>query len=121
MSNKKLKKRPCGICRHWFTPNNKLKKRQKTCAKPDCQKEWHKKTCAKWNKKNRQVSKSNYLQKQINEVLESEKNGPQDHVEYELPLNKIIKIFTTQQIIIIINIIIYHAKYFNDSCKSNPL
>ena len=72
-------------------------------------------------KKNRQVSKSNYLQKQINEVLESEKNGPQDHVEYELPLNKIIKIFTTQQIIIIINIIIYHAKYFNDSCKSNPL
>lgn len=38
----KIKKRPCGICREWFTPNNKLKERQQTCGKPECKKKWHK-------------------------------------------------------------------------------
>jgi len=43
----KNQKRPCRICREWFTPNNKLKERQKTCGKPECKKEWHKRVCAK--------------------------------------------------------------------------
>jgi len=57
----KIKKRPCRICRKWFTPNNKLKERQKTCTDPECQKEWHKKTCAKLNKKYRNDFRSNYI------------------------------------------------------------
>ena len=106
-------KRPCGICRRWFTPNTKLKKRQQTCGKPECKREWHKKTCSKWNKKNRHESKLNYMQKKINEVLEAEKKCFSNSEEHELTLKKISKIFTPQQVIIIINIIWYHKKYFN--------
>jgi len=106
----KPKKRPCGICRRWFTPNNRLKERQKTCGDPKCQKKWHKKSCAKWNKKNRHEVKTNYLQKKIDGLLNSEQNRLQNHMNDELPLEKIIKVFKPQHIVIIINIIRYYMQ-----------
>jgi len=108
---KKIKKRPCGICRKWFTPNNKLKQRQQTCAKPEYKKKWHKKVCAKFNKKNSHYFRSNYMQTKIDAAIESEKMT--DCQYYELPVEKIISVFSPQQVIIIINIIRYHATVFN--------
>jgi len=65
MSNTPTRKRPCRICRRWFMPNPRLKERQMTCGRAKCQREWHKKKCAEWNKKNTDYFKTNYLQKKI--------------------------------------------------------
>ncbi len=59
------KKRPCKICKKWFSPNPRLRNRQKTCGKPQCQKEWHKKVCDKWNKNNREYFRGIYLKRKV--------------------------------------------------------
>jgi hypothetical protein len=41
------------------------KGRQKTCGKPDCMKEQHRRQSEKWNKKNKEYFKNNYLGKKI--------------------------------------------------------
>ena len=66
------KKRPCRICRRWFTPNPRLKDRQKTCGDALCKREWHRKKCAEWNKKNTDYFRTNYLQKKLNAASPSE-------------------------------------------------
>ena len=58
-------KRPCRICRRWFSPDPRLGERQKTCADPHCKKEWHRKKCAQWNRKNTEYFRANYLQKKL--------------------------------------------------------
>jgi hypothetical protein len=39
--------------------------RQKTCGDPACQKENHRRQCAKWNRKNRDYFKANYLSEKL--------------------------------------------------------
>jgi len=65
MSKTPTRKRPCRICRRWFVPNPRLKDRQMTCGTAKCQRQWHKKKCAEWNRKNADYFKANYLQKKI--------------------------------------------------------
>ncbi len=65
MSKTPTRKRPCRICRRWFVPNARLKDRQMTCGTAKCQRQWHKKKCAEWNRKNTDYFKTNYLQKKI--------------------------------------------------------
>jgi hypothetical protein len=55
------KKRPCRICRKWFTPNPRLFDRQQTCGAMECQRKWHARKCAEWNRKNRAYFKDIYL------------------------------------------------------------
>ena len=45
-------KRPCRICRRWFSPDPRLKDRQMTCGDQACKREWHRRKCAKWNREN---------------------------------------------------------------------
>lgn len=66
------KKKPCCICRRWFLPDSKVKDRQVTCGDPKCQKEHHRKQCAKWNRKNSDYFKSNYLQKKLDKAAKNE-------------------------------------------------
>ena len=60
-------KRPCSICRKWFQPDVRQKGRQKTCSS-DCKQELHRRHCEKWNKKNREYSKNNYLDDILEEI-----------------------------------------------------
>lgn len=62
---KVLKKRPCRICKRWFMPNPRLKDRQMTCGDPGCKKEWHRRKCSEWNRKNTDYFRANYLQKKL--------------------------------------------------------
>ena len=71
--NRKSNKRPCRICRKWFTPHPRLGNRQKTCGEEKCKKKWHAKKCAEWNKKNRSYFQAIYL----NGKLESKKTKSQ--------------------------------------------
>lgn len=61
-------KRPCRICRRWFTPHPRLGDRQRTCGDPHCKKEWHRKKCAEWNRENVEYFRSNYLHKKLEGV-----------------------------------------------------
>ena len=71
--NRKSNKRPCRICRKWFTPHPRLGDRQKTCGKEECKRKWHTKKCAEWNKKNRSYFQAIYL----GSKLESSKSPSQ--------------------------------------------
>jgi hypothetical protein len=64
------KKRPCCICRRWFTPHPRLKDRQRTCGDPGCKKEWHRRKCAQWNKRHADYFKANYLQKKLDSKIQ---------------------------------------------------
>jgi hypothetical protein len=57
----RCKKRPCRICRKRFTPNPRLGYRQQTCGAKECQRKWHTRKCAEWNRKNRAYFKEIYL------------------------------------------------------------
>ncbi|MCP4244488.1 MAG: hypothetical protein GY772_28435 [bacterium] len=40
--------RPCLVCSQVFTPNPRAGDRQKTCSRPDCQRERHRRNCVDW-------------------------------------------------------------------------
>jgi len=63
--NRKSSKRPCGICREWFTPHPRLCDRQKTCGQEECKRKWHAKKCDEWNKKNRSYFQAIYLSSKL--------------------------------------------------------
>ena len=64
-ANRKSNKRPCRICRKWFTPDPRLGDRQKTCGKERCKRKWHAKKCDEWNKKNRSYFQAIYLDSKL--------------------------------------------------------
>ena len=63
--NRRPKKRPCRICGRWFNPNPRLGERQKTCGADECQRRWHAKRCAVWNRQNRSYFKEIYLRRRL--------------------------------------------------------
>ena len=97
-----FKKRPCRICRRWFMPNARLKDRQMTCADPECKRQWHRKKCAEWNKKNSDYFKANYLQKKLDAAEQSgsicEVKSP---LRSGLPLEVVQEVISVQHIIIL--------------------
>ena len=62
------RKRPCWICGKWFAPHPRLGDRQKTCGDAECQRQWHTKKCAEWNRKNRITFQENYLKNKLEAV-----------------------------------------------------
>ena len=71
MAKHSLGKRPCSICQQWFQPNVHQKGQQKTCGNPACKREQHRRQCEKWNRKNRDYFKTNYLDKKLEAVQEA--------------------------------------------------
>jgi hypothetical protein len=90
------RKRPCRICGRWFTPHPRLKDRQKTCGDTLCKREWHRKQCARWNKRNAHYFKSNYLQKKIDAAQPCK-----SRFKSGLPLPYVQEVIGAQQLIII--------------------
>ena len=58
---RKHKTRPCRVCGKWYPPNPRLGDRQQTCGAVECQRKWHTRKCAEWNRKNRAYFKDIYL------------------------------------------------------------
>lgn len=81
MAGKLRRKRPCSICRKWFQPDVRQKGRQKTCS-PDCKKELHRRHCEKWNKKNKEYPKNNYLDKVIETIEAKQSESCQTHTDF---------------------------------------
>lgn len=97
-----LKKRPCRICRRWFMPNARLKDRQMTCADPECKRQWHRKKCAEWNKKNTDYFRNNYLQKKLDAADQSGSNyGGKNPLRSRLSLEVVQEVISVQHLIIL--------------------
>ena len=71
MKKARSRKRPCKICGRWYVPDARLGDRQKTCGDPECQRQWHKKKCAEWNRNNADYFRANYLHKKLETVQQS--------------------------------------------------
>jgi hypothetical protein len=86
-------------------PNPKLKDRQQTCGDPACQREWHRKKCEEWNRKNSDYFRANYLQKKINAVTPPVNQSPSPRVicrlKSGLPLSYVQEVISIQHLIII--------------------
>ena len=102
------RKRPCKICRRWFLPNVRLKDRQKTCADTACQKEWHRRQCAKWNKRNPEYFKADYLAKKLKKITRASPDSqtvktdfPGSRIKLGLPLDVIQDVINQKPIVII--------------------
>jgi hypothetical protein len=99
------RKRPCRICRRWFTPNPRLKDRQKTCGDAQCKKEWHRKKCSEWNKKNTDYFRTNYLDRKLDAASPSEKASKilpiKSRLKSGLPLAFVQEVIDIQHLIII--------------------
>jgi len=99
------KKRPCRICRRWFTPNPRLTDRQKTCGDPHCQREWHRKRCSEWNKKNTDYFRTNYLHSKLDAASPSEKASKilpvKSSLKSGLPLPFVQEVIGIQHLVII--------------------
>lgn len=107
------RKRPCCICHRWFLPNPKVKKRQVTCGDLQCQKEWHKRQCAKWNRKNADYFRSNYLQKKLDKAKKNNQLTPATESDrdnkirssppsfHNLPIQPIKEVIETELLIVI--------------------
>jgi hypothetical protein len=108
-----LRKRPCRICRRWFMPDARLKDRQMTCADPECKRQWHRKKCAEWNKKNSDYFKANYLQKKLDVATQSTNpskstqpgSSPslttRTHLKVRLPLEVVQEVIGIEHLVII--------------------
>ena len=100
-----LQKRPCRICRCWFMPNPKVKDDQKTCGDPSCKREWHRKKCAEWNRKNPDYFKANYLQKKLDAVILPEGTYKsfqlKNRLKLGLPFLSFQEVISIQQAVII--------------------
>ena len=75
MPRRKSRKRPCRICRKWFSPDPRVGDRQKTCGAPECRQKWHNKKCAEWNRQNSNCAQESYLHnKLMNSISEGKDN-----------------------------------------------
>jgi hypothetical protein len=77
-SSRSSKKRPCRICRKWFLPHARLGDRQKTCGESECQRQWHRRQCAKWNKENRSYFQEIHLRRRLEALSARSPDPPSD-------------------------------------------
>jgi hypothetical protein len=56
------KRRKCAICRRLFTPDSRIKERQKTCTRPECRGEQKRQMDELWRSQNRDYFRNLYPQ-----------------------------------------------------------
>jgi len=115
------KKRPCKICRRWFTPHPRAGNSQKTCASRQCKKEWHRRMCFEWNRQNSDYFKGIYLKNKMlvadkENQNKSGKASPTHHLD--LPWPEIQEEIGVKQVVIIEYIIQLLMKRFQALIKA---
>jgi hypothetical protein len=84
-------------------PNPKLKDRQKTCGDNRCKREWHRRKCKEWNKKNSDYFRADYLQKKLEaaSVKPSKSEQLRSRLKSGLPTGYVQEVIGIQHLIII--------------------
>lgn len=59
------RRRPCKICRRWFTPHPRTGPRQRACGSPACQRERHRRACRAWHRRNPDYDREDRLRSRL--------------------------------------------------------
>ena len=59
------RKRPCRICRKWFTPHPRAGDRQHVCSEADCQEKRHRQACASWRRRHPDYDREERLRRRL--------------------------------------------------------
>jgi hypothetical protein len=59
------RRRPCRICRHWFTPDPRNAPRQKVCSGECCQRERHRLSCRLWRERHPDYDREERLRRRL--------------------------------------------------------
>lgn len=59
------RKRPCLICRHWFVPHPRAGGRQHVCSAEECQRERHRRACARWRQREGEAERGHRLRQRL--------------------------------------------------------
>jgi hypothetical protein len=65
--------RPCRVCSCWFSPSGKVGSRQHVCGKPECQKEWHRRACARWRQRHPDEARARKVVHQVTRKAPAER------------------------------------------------
>jgi len=95
-----MRRRPCRICRRWFSPHPRVQDRQMTCGDPHCKKEWHRKKCAEWNRKNEDYFRANYLHKKLDGLNGSRGSPPRSRFQSKLPRGGVQEVIGIEHLVI---------------------
>jgi hypothetical protein len=71
-----------------------------TCGDPRCKREWHRKRCAEWNRKNADYFRSNYLQKKLDALPERGARGFSARFHSGLPREKVQEVIGIEHLVI---------------------
>lgn len=58
-------RRPCAICRRWFEPDPRVGRRHRVCGRADCQRERHRRNCARGRAADRKQVRDKLLKKRV--------------------------------------------------------
>ena len=72
----KTNRRPCAICRRWFTASLQSRTRQTVCGEATCQRERHRRACAAWRAQNPDYDTEIRLRKRLQAALEAPARPP---------------------------------------------
>lgn len=59
------RKRPCRICRRWFTPHPRAGDRQRVCGDRGCQRERNRRSCASWRRRHPDYDREDRLRRRL--------------------------------------------------------
>jgi hypothetical protein len=60
MRRRRIRRKRCPFCETLFRPHPCLGARQRTCGAPACQRERHARSCRRWRRRNRAVTRTHY-------------------------------------------------------------
>lgn len=58
-------RRPCAICRRWFEPDPRVGRRHRVCGRAECQRERHRRNCARGRAADRKEERDKLLKKRV--------------------------------------------------------
>jgi hypothetical protein len=100
-----LRRRPCRICRKWFSPHPRAGDRQKTCGSVSCRKAWHARKCREWNRSHSEYFKAIYLTDKLTRLNEESRAGlslaPPPRFRVGLPRREVQEVIGPQGLVII--------------------
>jgi hypothetical protein len=71
-----------------------------TCGDPHCKREWHRKKCAEWNRKNGDYFRTNYVHKKLDELKESRASPARSRFQTKLPRGKVQEVIGIEPLVI---------------------
>lgn len=73
-------RRPCRVCRKWFSPSPRAGDRQKVCSAAECQRERHRRSCASWHARQPDYDRERRLRERLRPGLEPNRSASRDPV-----------------------------------------